>query len=129
MKIPLALRYLRAFYPSWRFFEKPAAAQALSYRAERDSGWTPCPPESPRRGFFVLFFNPRGNLALACHGLVDQLLSELDTAEGLDRSVSYELVRNLVASRVRVERGPGTAFRFRVTEGGEELLVSAEHEA
>lgn len=128
------LRYLRAFVPSWRFFDRVGREATLLYRVSDDNGewedWSRA-ITPPRRGLGSLWVNPEGNLALACQGLVEKIVQELEDvdpedAEEFSESLSYRLLRNLVESRLA---GSRARFQFKVVLGSpaEEVLVSKVH--
>ena len=74
-----------------------------------------------------MFFNPRGNLRLACLSLVERLLDEEEVTK---ESSSYRFVENLVRYHLRkseAEYISGTRFQFKITSDGEDALVSVEH--
>lgn len=130
---------LRSLLPSWRFFEANEASLCLYARVvqgERElAPFAPLLP-APRRGPLALLFNPRGNLLLACHGLLDRLVSELaelgpTPIEQAERLVSYRLVQNLAQhflARDPAARGLSYQLQLVATGPGpderEELLLS-----
>jgi hypothetical protein len=98
-----ALRPLRSLFPSWRFFdtiETTYVAHAREVSTSGDAGpWRPLIPP-PARGPLTLLYDPRGNLLLACHAVVDQLVDELEeagelTVDEAEALVSAELLRNV----------------------------------
>lgn len=112
-----AVHLFRAFFPSWRFFEDVGGTPRLDYRVHLSSGdlgpWTDALPPVPR-GPAAVLVNPAGNLRFACGSLVDQLVADFemltdaevaDASEqglpALERMVSFRLVQNLLATRLR----------------------------
>lgn len=100
-------RLWRALLPSWRFFEAPDVSYLLLARTydeppdERNA--TPfIPVIRPRpHGAATCLFAPVGNLVLACHGLVEQLLQELSEREAFpfdqaEQLTSYKRVQHMV---------------------------------
>ena len=76
------LRRLRALLPSWRFFDRAVASPALWVRQVDDGGdgaWRPI--AAPPRRWSGWAFAPAGNLALAYHAIVEQLVAELGELE------------------------------------------------
>lgn len=148
----LAVRMARALLPSWRFFDEIDPAPRLFYRtieASSAQGAWLAVPFRPARGWLALAFNPEGNLALARHALLEQLLGDVAEPEVSDPSAvesltSYALVTQLVRERLRqtaAAAGPavppqGERFQFKITlvEAGavagpaEDVLVSRIHE-
>lgn len=120
-----AVHLFRAFFPSWRFFEDTGPAPRLMHRLIGPDGaagpWLDTLPPVIR-GPLALFYNPAGNLRLACGSLVDQLVAELATLDeaalargdlrALDGLMPYRLVRRLVAERITAATTP--AFQLRL---------------
>lgn len=151
----------RALLPSWRFFDEIDPAPKLFYRTAEAStpldAWLPL-TFRPARRWSGLVFNPEGNLALARHALLEQLLDDIAEPEVSDASAvegltSYALVTQLVRERLRrpapsaravfaPEREPaitplGARFQFKITlaeaypasaSAAEDVLVSGIHE-
>jgi hypothetical protein len=130
---------LRCLFPSWRFFGADEPSLCLLARVVREqrevrpfAPLLPAPPHS----FRALFFNPRGNLLLACHGLLDRLVSDLaelgpTPIPDAERLVSYRLVQNLALSFLAASgAAEGSHYQLKLvaTEPGqdqpEELFVS-----
>ena len=136
------LMLLRSLFPSWRFFDVPGEYPSLSYRVcpqplpspdtappesvphsppPQPGPWIECPSPPPPRGILQLAYNPGGNLYFACHTLISQLVSDLqsvpdDHPERITRTPSYALVRNLVAHSIRsaTPSANGT-YQFKIT--------------
>lgn len=132
------LYFLRALFPSWRFFEDFDGESALLLRLGDASGnftaWQRCLPRAERR-IHHLFFNPQTNYLLAAGSLLQQLLSEIDDLERVDdRSienlVSYRLTRKLVETKLaRLEGGPISGrYQFKISSESEDWLVSPIYE-
>ena len=106
-----ALRYFRALFPSWRFFDRVVASPRLLVRYD-DGAWQPI--DSAPRPAGTALFAPRANLALAYQSVVDQLVHELGELDlegeapddGIERDprvttlVTYELVGRIARSVV-----------------------------
>jgi hypothetical protein len=99
-----ALRPLRSLFPSWRFFDAIEDTNIMYAREVSEHGapgpWQPLVPAPPRT-LLSLIYTPRGNLLLACHAVVDQLVDELEEAGELTRDevealVSYQLLGGVV---------------------------------
>lgn len=129
---------LRCLFPSWRFFEADEPSLCLLARVVHEQGeprpFAPLLP-APPRDFSTLFFNPRGNLLLACHGLLDRLVSDLaelgpTPITEAERLVSYRLVQNLARCFLAESGAEGLHYQLKLvaTEPGqdqpEELFVS-----
>jgi len=142
-----ALVWLRALFPSWRFFEDLGPAPVLEWREgpteEALGSWRPA-LAMPQRRLTATVFNPEGNLRFAEYALVEHLLSDLDDVpdeapERVTALVSYRLVERIVrAERSAAPSEPaGRFFQFRVVlkaPGAESdaidiALVSAVHAA
>lgn len=137
-----ALRPLRSLFPSWRFFDAIEDTNVMYAREVPEHGapgpWLPLVPP-PRRSGLSLLYNPRGNLLLACHAVVDQLVDELEeagelTAEQVEALVSYHLLGGIVRAvgpawpRYQL-RLVSCAIGARGVVTEEELFVSRVHEA
>jgi hypothetical protein len=130
---------LRSLFPSWRFFDANEPSLCLYARVlEGERELAPFAPLLPaqQRGWLALLFNPRGNLLLAYHGLLDALVSELaergpTPIEQAERLVSYRLVQNLARALLgREAGGPRLQYQLKLVANGpapaerEELLLS-----
>lgn len=116
---------VRILFPSWRFFEEPTPLPEISYRLlgpSESSEWRGL-LSSPPRSARTLLYNPRGNLALAEHTLLQQIESDIadlppdtDAAE-FERSVSFRLAENLVRFVLSQSAGipDGSSVEFRLT--------------
>ena len=127
---------LRALWPSWRFFDRAVAGPELWIRlagaADRDAAWRPI--ASPARPWTRWAFAPAGNLALAYHAIVEQLVAELgefelEAAGDVDPAaplavetdpqviglVSYELVTRVARAHVPL----GHRFQWKIVVPGE----------
>jgi len=142
-----ALVWLRAFFPSWRFFEDLGPAPTLEWRdgpSEDTLGPWRVALTMPPRPLSAVVFNPAGNLRFAEHALVEHLLSDLDDLqedhpEQVTSLVSYRLVVRLVlaerAACTAVRQGGWVQFRVVLRAPGaaaddaEIALVSAVHAA
>src|SRR4051812_11217371 len=134
----LGVRLLRALLPSWRFFDEIEPAPVLHVRSaspDCELGAWQAAPAPARRTLGALLLNPAGNLALAEHALLEQLVGDLaeptvESADDVEQLTSYALVANL--ARLRLALAAGTRFQFKLTlpslhGGAEELLVSRVH--
>ncbi len=141
-----AIFLFRAFFPSWRFFDKLGDVPLLEYRWGSDGGelgsWTSATVKQPRQ-LSHLIFNAHGNLLLAEQSLLQQLLSDLSELQdvetpgpqpvSVEQLTSFSLVQNLVLHRVcsaSLPTHPGASslqyqFRLRTRFAGDE---SAEWE-
>lgn len=115
---------LRAFFPSWKFFEDCGYMPILQARTKNTEWQTMI--EQPKKKVWFLFFFPRGNFCLAAQSLVQQFVSDLDELveshlsdsqieKELTVLVSYRLVSNL-AETLLAERSllSGDSFQFRI---------------
>jgi hypothetical protein len=123
--LALAPVKLRALLPSWRFFDRASDSPQLF--VERAAEWIAIGP-APRT-WTSWAFAPRGNLALAYHAVVEQLIAEVDELDPsipdddprITGLVAYALVTNIARAHVP----PGARFRWRIAVG-DEFLVSTE---
>lgn len=118
-----AWQLLRCLWPSWRFFDVPAALPLLRFRvaARHDAYGDFCNVLEPKaRAASSLLLNADFNLVLAYASAVETLAAELTAQEPKLDPVSYEIVRRLVELRVnefceRVER-----YQFALFDAGED---------
>ncbi len=98
------LQLFSSLFPAWRFFEEVEPAPLLEYRVlgpdAVPGAWTRL-ISAPRRRLRNLLLDADGNLALACHSLIERLIADIGDAEitELGRAaqlVSYRLVERLV---------------------------------
>lgn len=126
---------LRAFFPSWRFFDAAGPELRLEVRfgkAEPALGdWQNALPPI-RRSFANFLVNPEGNFLHACHNLLNHLnddIQELADLSDVIKLTNYKLVRNLALFRVFEKQDPPFWFQFRLSaharyRPAEEILVS-----
>ncbi len=134
---------VRVLFPSWRFFDDVQVAPVLVVRTATGDGgfgeWLPLLSPPPRAWPLSLVWNPAGNLHLAEHVLLERLLTDAaDWDEARDGDVgdlvSYELVVNLVRTKLPVASTAPMRFQFKLvdagadgTSAGADLLISREH--
>jgi hypothetical protein len=116
-----AFVWLRAFFPSWRFFEDIGPVPTLRWRAGASADalgpWRDA--HTPHaRPWTALLYNPKGNLTFAEHALVEHLLIDLDDVpdaapDDAAQLVSYRLVQRVVEAQARAAGGAGL-YQFRV---------------
>lgn len=128
---------VRTLLPSWRFFEAPDLSYVLWARSVETSGpgsYVLIPPRRAWRPVDALFA-PSGNLALACHGLVESLMNELaelgpTPLSEVEGRTSFRLVQNAVCYYLAGLEPSFEQYQFKVVaadphhQGDEELLVS-----
>jgi hypothetical protein len=111
---------LKAFFPSWKFFEDCGDIAVLFFRVaprgQELGPWQECLP-TPKRSLRTLLFNPEGCFLLASGSLLQQLASDLQEMEdgkesAFADSVSYGLVRNLVEYRITQSGGDVENLRY-----------------
>lgn len=139
---------VRVMVPSWRFFDDLQVTPTLLVRVARDGEafgeWAPV-LSPPRRSMVHLVWNPAGNLLLAQQSLLERLLMDVGEwdehgAAGPETLVSYQLVLNLVLSRVRAALAADgvqhAICQFKLVESagegggvGSDLVISREHTA
>lgn len=123
----VVLARLRVLVPAWRLFDRATASPRLFVRsAARDDalgGWTAI-DAAPRR-WASWAFAPAGNLALAYHSVVEQLVAALgelgeassDTDPAVTGLVEYELVTAIARAHVpaALRDQAGARFQWKVT--------------
>jgi hypothetical protein len=136
-----AVQRLRAFFPSWKFFDEVGPVPVLLARVgatERGLGpWQPCLAPAPRPWHAPLI-DTEATLLLAYGSLLQQLVADLEELPDDDdgtRTVSYDLTHHLVRERVKVPAGASYQFRVCLVEPGaaptddDEVLVSPVYQA
>ena len=115
-----AIQRLRAFFPSWKFFDEVGVVPVLLARvaanedALADGEWQPCLRPLPRRAA-ALLVNPAVTLQLACGSLLAQLVAEVEELPipaDVEALASYQMTLALVRSRVAL--APGQRFQFKI---------------
>lgn len=123
--------FLRAVIPSWRFFDEVAPLPRLAFRAAlpgADLGaFQPLSVLEVAPGPHPLLLAPLGNLRLAYHALLEQLvadLADLEVPDGeqAERLVSYELVTQLVRTHLPAPLATTPGARFQLKVALEETL-------
>jgi len=140
----------RAFFPSWKFFEDFSDVPELYYRLgpSRDSlgHWQLCLPKS-KRSLSTLFFNSEGNYLHACRNHLHHLITDINEVDEekpdeFEKSVSFQLTKNLVLFEIKRSKQKGKHFQFKVStlgksaerkgerpcETSQTLLISRDYE-
>jgi len=134
----------RCLFPSWKFYEDVCYMPILYCRTSSDgdnfSPWQPV-IEKLERNWRCLFLNPEGNLSHAYSSLLQQLESDKedideDHKDDLVQSVSYQLTKNLVRSKLDLKPNEKMCYQFKLTlelqgnsSDGQDILFSLVHEA
>lgn len=126
---------LRAFFPSWRFFDDvgPELRLEIRFGANESAfgGWQNALPPI-RRSFKNMPVNPEGNFLHACHNLLNHLNADIQEAretKNVGELTTYKLVRNLARFQALENIDPPFSFQFRLSalaknETGDEILLS-----
>ena len=119
---------LRAFFPSWRFFEDVGPELSLEVRAGATEGqlgeWRAALPPIGR-SFNNVILNPQGGFLHAAHNLLNHFASDIQDYENIGKRPAYALVKNLARQSVQ-----GRYFQFRLlAEGSGEVLLSPVYQA
>lgn len=109
---------IQVLFPPWKFFVEMSQSPQLHYRiadaGDQFGDWIDAFPP-PRRQWSTLFLNEEGNLLLAQHSLVEKFILEISQArddEAVEKSVSYQLITELVRSRLH---SSVVNFQFRIS--------------
>ena len=111
---------LRAFFPSWRFFDDLGDAPILWVRidlgdTQQNDGfgqWQPC-LATAKRNWFTWLWNPQGNLRLAYDSLLMHLLTDIQEGPArLSECVSYQLTQQLVAHQLESHPAAASIVRY-----------------
>ncbi len=140
-----AIYLFRALFPSWRFFEDLCYLPVLYFRSSED-GKNFGPWEAAlgklERNWGCLFINSQANLLHAYHGLLQQLENDKEEVKEENKndfiqSVSYQLTKNLVLSRILNSKKEEKKiyFQFKLSavmqgspQDAEDILISVTHE-
>lgn len=128
---------LRAFFPSWKFFEDVSEVPILFCRTGRHGGelgnWQPCLEKIPRSlGNF--FLNATGNQILAFGSLLQHLAQDLENADetrpqDFEQTVTYRLTKNLVVHLLqdKILKREIQKYQFKVSAvfPGTDLIANA----
>jgi hypothetical protein len=126
---------LRAFFPSWRFFDDVGPELRLEIRFGKNEAqfgrWQNALPPI-RRSLTNLPVNPQGNFLHACHNLLNHLSGDIQESQDLNsvpELATYKLVRNLARFQVFERMNPPFQFQFRLSASlpgreGEQILLS-----
>jgi hypothetical protein len=136
-----AVQRLRAFFPSWKFFDEVGAVPVLLARVGTSEDalgpWRPCLAPAPRPWHAALI-DTEATLLLAYGSLLQQLIADLEELPDDDdgnTTVSYQLTHHLVRARVAVPPGASYQFRVCVVEPGaaatddDDVMVSPVYQA
>lgn len=123
----VVLARLRVLVPAWRLFDRATASPRLFVRSAAAhhalAGWTAI--EAAPRGGASWAIAPAGNLALAYHSVVEQLVAALgelgevsgDTDPAVTGLVEYELVTAIARCHIpaALRDQAGARFQWKVT--------------
>lgn len=122
--------FLKLFIPTWKFFDQLGTVSNLFYRELNKTGDGPWMPvfDKPKRNFLNLFYNPEGNLYLACVALVDRLVHEVGTnhtlsPQDIEQLESFLLVKNLVLVFLQEKKSKGFRFQFKIQVQSEKTAL------
>jgi hypothetical protein len=137
------IHLFRVLFPTWRFFEDVGVVPQLWHRYIGDQSpeeWQLTLPPL-KRNYFMLFFNPWGNVTLAYGSLLESLLTDINDLPSADSEsvatlTSYKLVRRLVEFKITEGNNnvAGLKYQFRVdtrqpgTNIAQTVLISSLYE-
>lgn len=130
------LNLIKPLIPSWKFYDDFEETRLLFYRAkaseeEAFSEWAPL-YQNPRASFSSLFVN-QGNLILAAHSHIGQLLHDIeihDDKASFEENLSYKITKNLVTYAIRKKYPGPFTYQFKLSsvdlmaKPKEDILVS-----
>lgn len=112
----------KVLFPSWKFFDRAGPTATLFYKLSgtSNSEWVSC-PAPPKRNFLNLILNPKGNVFLAMHGLIDNLVTDINSmsnettgAQAITEAKSYKLVVRLIQFLLKEQGIKNNSFYFKV---------------
>jgi hypothetical protein len=129
------MSFLSVLLPRWNFFDQVAPKATLYYKLTSANHWVAC-LKPPSRKFLHLFINPYGNLYLAQHGIIENLIHDIHeqgekAVDKIEETVSYKLIINLIRMHLRSKKVRTAQFQFKIIvqapEETYDLIVSKEH--
>ena len=119
-----AIQRLRAFFPSWKFFDDVGVAPRLYARTGADEDrlgdWQPCLPRVPRRAWAVLV-DAETALWLAYGSLLAQLVDDVEAlppAADVEALPTYQMTEALVRRCLRAVPGQHIQWKLCLCEPG-----------
>lgn len=132
----------RCLFPSWRFYEDICYLPVLYYRVSLDAkeftSWSPV-IEKINRDWGNIFINPRANLIHAYNSMLQQLENDKEEVLDLEKdafvsSVSYQLAKNLVQSKIEEQKDKTKYYQFKISstmqgnlDDYEDTIISIVH--
>lgn len=94
------LHFFKPLFPSWKFFDESTDTPVLLYKMLDETQWKLAVP-LPHRHWSHLFFHPKGNLYLAYHSHMQQLMGDLTAfdekrLDEFQHHISYKITANFV---------------------------------
>lgn len=105
----------KSMFPSWKLYDESSDTPILLYKiidkkveSENNDQWKICFPP-PKVRWFHLLLNPKGNLYLAYHSNIQQLLGDLENClesklGDFHQNPSYQIAENFVRHEIRKEK-------------------------
>ena len=115
------LNLFKSIFPSWKFFDESSNTPILFYKIiepENNDQWKIC-FSPPKAKWFHFLLNSEGNLYLAYHSNIQQLLGDLeDCMESklcdFHKNNSYQISENFVRREIRKKQIQGK-FQFKIS--------------
>lgn len=118
------LNLVKPLFPSWKFYDDYSETIMLFYRSDVSDIWKPL-YRTPKTSLKGLFVNAQGNLSLAIHSHIGQLLNDIETHEGqipFDQTLSYKLTINMVQAAIT----PQQKFQFKLASVNKEGIIQED---
>lgn len=133
--VNLITKHFRALLPSWKFFDDLGNDYELWFRLRNEDlvamSWVKCLERNNKRTLFNLIINTQENIRFAFQTVVEQSIQEiqyLNNYDGYDLTVSYNLLKNIVEREIMEKViKKNSAYEFKITSKGDDVLVSKEH--
>ena len=112
-------------FPSWKFYDESNDTPILLYKiidkevgSENNDQWKICFPP-PKVKWFHFLLNPQGNLYLAYHSNIQQLLGDLENClesklGDFHQNPSYQIAENFVRHELRTKKTLAD-FQFKIS--------------
>jgi len=97
------LTFFKPLFPSWKFFDESTDTPVLLYKYVEESEWKIAMPV-PARRWFNFLWNPSGNLYLAYHSHMQQLMGDLthfddNKLHEFHEHISYQITENFLKQK------------------------------
>ena len=118
------LNLIKPMLPSWKFYDDYSETIMLFYRSDVSDIWKPL-YRTPKTSLKALFINDQGNMPLAIHSHIGQLLNDIEKHDGqipFEQTLSYKLTVNMVQAVI----GHGKKFQFKLASVSKKGIIEED---